>query len=71
MPGSSESDDGMHVIVCIDQTSVYTLTEKSFRNWESAPMFTPREKSPLPETQRMVEPVMLYNPGQQVQQTTD
>ena len=39
--------DGMHV--CMDKTSIYTLTRKSFGGMESEPMLTPRGKSPLPE----------------------
>ena len=39
--------NGMHV--CTDKTLVYTLIEKSLGGMESEPMFTPREKSPLPE----------------------
>ena len=32
---------------------------------------TPRKKTPLPETQRRVEPVMLRHAGQGTQHTTD
>ena len=35
------------------------------------PMLTPREKSPLPEAQRRVEPVILHHTGQRAQHTTD
>ena len=38
---------------------------------ESEPMLTPREKSPLPEAQRRIEPMMLHRTGQQAQHTTD
>ena len=38
---------------------------------ESEPVIIPREKSPLPEAQRRIEPVMLHHAGQQAQHTTD
>ena len=44
----------MHL--CTDQTSVYTLIQNSFREWRQSPVLTPREKSPLTEAQRRVEP---------------
>ena len=55
--------DGMHV--CTDYTLVHTLIRKSLGGMESEPMLTPREKSPLPETQRRVKPMMLHHTGQQ------
>ena len=38
---------------------------------ESERMLTPKEKSPLVEAQRRVEPVMLHHTGQQAQQATN
>ena len=38
---------------------------------ESEPMLTPREKSPLPEAHRRIEPMILHQAGQQAQHTTD
>ena len=38
---------------------------------ESEPMLTPREKSPLPDAQRMIEPATLHHAGQRAQHTTD
>ena len=38
---------------------------------ESEPLLTPREKSPLQETQRGIEPTTLHHAGQQTQHTTD
>ena len=61
--------DGMHV--CTDWTLVYTLIQKSFYGMESEPMLTPREKSPLPEAQRRIEPMTVHHSGQQAQHTTD
>ena len=37
---------------------------KEFQGMESEPMLTPREKSPLPEAHRWVEPVTLHHTGQ-------
>ena len=37
---------------------------------ESEHMFTPKEKSPLPEAQRRVEPMTLHYAGQRAQQST-
>ena len=34
---------------------------------ESEPVLTPKEKSPLPEVQRRVEPEVLYHAGQRAQ----
>ena len=59
----------MHM--CTDLTSVYSLIQKSFEGMESEPMVTPRDKSPLPEAQRMFEPAMLRHAGQRAQHTTD
>ena len=53
------------------QTSVYTLIRKSYGGVESEPKLTPREKSPLPEAQRRIEPTTLYHAGQQSQHATD
>ena len=36
----------------------------SFGRMESEPMLTPREKSPLPEAQRRIEPATLHHAGQ-------
>ena len=44
---------------------------KEFLGMESEPMLTPREKPPLPEAQRRVEPMMLHHTGQRAQLTTD
>ena len=38
---------------------------------ESEPMFSPREKSPLPEAQRRIKPRALHHTGQWAQHTTD
>ena len=54
--------DGMHD--CTDYTSVYTLIRKSLWGMESEAMLTPRENSPLPQTQRRVEPATLHHTGQ-------
>ena len=61
--------NGMHE--CTDYTSVYTLIQKSFGGTEPEPMLTPREKYPLPEAQRRIEPKALHHAGQRVQYTTD
>ena len=45
--------------------------ETSFGGMESELMLTPREKSPLPEAQRMIEPMTLHHAGQGAQHTTD
>ena len=45
------------------------LTE--FYGMESEPILTPREKSPLPEAQKRVEPVMLHHAGQQAKHTAN
>ena len=37
---------------------------------ESEPILTPREKSPLPEAQRRIEPAPLHHAGQRAQRTT-
>ena len=58
--------DGMHV--CIDLTSVNTLIQKSFGGIGSETMLIPREKSPLLEAQRKVEPATLHHAAQH---TTD
>ena len=63
---------GVHV--CLDETSVYTLIQKSFFGGggkDSEPMLTPREKSSLQEAQMMVEPSTLHYAGQRAQHTTD
>ena len=44
---------------------------KEFWGTESEAMLTPREKSPLPEAQRTIEPVTLHHVGQPAQYTTD
>ena len=44
---------------------------KEFQGMESEPMLTPKEKSPLLETQRRVKPVTLHQATQQAQHTTD
>ena len=49
--------DGMHM--CKHRLDVgYTLIRESFGGMDSEPMFTPREKSPLPEleVQRRIKP---------------
>ena len=37
---------------------------KEFHGMESEPMLTPREKSPLPQAQRKIEPATLQHAGQ-------
>ena len=44
---------------------------KEFRGMEPETMLTPREKSPLPEAQRRVEPATLHHAGQRAQHTTN
>ena len=44
---------------------------KEFYGMESEPMLTPKEKSPLPETQRRVKPATLHHAGQRTKHTTD
>ena len=61
--------DGMHVYT--DWSSVDALIRKSLGGTESEPMLTPREKSPLPEAQRRVEPAKLHYIGRRTQHTTD
>ena len=51
------------------RTSVYTLIRKSFGGMESEPILTPKEKSPLLEVQRRVEPMTLHHTGQRAQHT--
>ena len=41
------------------------------RGMESGPVLTPREKSPLQEAQRRVEPAPIHHAGQGAQHTTD
>ena len=60
--------DGMHV--CTDDLGLCSHL-KEFWGVESEPMLTPREKSPLSEAQRKVEPAMLGYAGQQTQHFTD
>ena len=43
---------------------------KEFWGMESEPMWTPREKSPLPETQRRVNLATLHHTGQQIKHNT-
>ena len=49
--------------MCAYYTSFYTHIRKSFFGMESEPMLPPRRKSPLPETQRRIEPATLHHAG--------
>ena len=78
MSGSFES---VRWNACV-HTSVYTLIRKIFFFFffwkggggggiKSETIFTPREKSPLPEAQRRFEPATLHLAGQRAQHTTE
>ena len=57
--------------MCAQTRPQCTLSsKKSFGGMESEPMLTPREKSPLPEAQR-IGPMTLHHTGQSDQHTTD
>ena len=63
--------DGLHV--CTDQTSVYTLIRKNFREWSQNPCKL-QEKNPLfrkNSPQRRIEPMTLHQAGQRAQHTTN
>ena len=49
--------DGM----CTQTRPQFILSSKEFWGLESETMSNPREKSPLPEAQRRVKPVMLHH----------
>ena len=62
----------MHV--CRPDLGSFSHLKGTERNWESEPMLTPREKSPLPgknSPQRRMEPTTLHQAGQRAQHTTD
>ena len=63
--------NGMHV--CTDQTSVYTLLQKSFGGMASEPMLTPRTNSLYQKnsSQRKIKPTMLHQAGQQAKHPTN
>ena len=46
-------------------------TDGSVGELAALPTLSPREKSPLPEAQRRIEPAMLHHTEQQSQRTTD
>ena len=49
----------IHAIGCVcaqTRPQVYTLIRKSLGGMESETMLTPREKSPLPDAQKRIEP---------------
>ena len=46
-------------------------SERVFGEWSQKPCQLQRQKSPLPETQRRVEPATLRHAGQRAQHTTD
>ena len=50
---------------------LYSHQKKSFWGMESEPMLTPREKFPLLDVQRRIEPTTLHHAGQRAQHTTD
>ena len=68
MSGSFES---MRLNDCVHRLDLGLYSHpKEFEGMESEPMLTPREKSPLPEAQRRVEPATVGHPGLQAQHTT-
>ena len=67
MSGSFESVRWNACVHRLDQTSVYTLIQKSFCGMESETMLTPREKTPLPKAQRKVEAATLHHTGRQAE----
>ena len=69
MSGSSES---VQRNACTNRPDLGLYSRpKEFWGMESDPMLTPREKSPLPEAQRRLKPMMLPHAGQRAQHTTD
>ena len=57
--------------MCVQTRPWCILMQKGFLGMESEPMLAPREKSPVSEAERRVEPMTLHEAGQRAQHTTD
>ena len=70
MSGSFESVRWNTCVRSLD-LCLYSHPKEFFGGREPEPMLTPREKFPLPEAQRRVEPATLHHAEQRAQHTTD
>ena len=61
----SGSFDSVQWNACVHRSDLGLYSHpKEFQGMEPVPKLTPREKSPLPEAQKRVEPAMLHQAGQ-------